>query len=131
EVNSLRRECFKAGVKYTVAKNTLIARAMEGMSFSDSLKTHLAGPTAIAMGYDDAVAPAKILKKFSDKTNKLPVKAFMFENQVFDGKQFARIAALPPKPEVVASILGSLQSPIASIVYFLDALEKKLQPSAA
>lgn len=130
EINDLRREFFKAGVKYAVAKNTLIARALEGTSYYDSLKPVLRGPTAVAFGYEDAITPAKILKKFSDKTNKLSVKLCVLENQVFEGKRFDAIAAMPSKNEMIASILGSLNAPIANIVYALDAIEKKLQPAS-
>jgi len=125
EVNSLRRECFKAGVKYTVAKNSLIARAMEGASYYEGIKTKLVGATAIALGYDDPVAPARIIKKFFEKANKLSVKGFVFENQVFEAKQFNQIATLPAKPEAIAGILGSLNSPMTNLVYMLDAIEKK------
>jgi len=131
EVNALRRECFKAGVKYTVAKNTLISRAMEGASYYEAVKPKLTGPTAIALGYSDPIAPAKILKKFSDKTNKLSVKSFVFEGQVFDGKRFEQIASLQSKPELVAGVLGSLQSPIVNLVYILDALEKKTSTTSS
>jgi len=124
EVNSLRRECFKAGVKYTVAKNSLIARAMEGASYYEGIKTKLVGATAIALGYDDPVAPARIIKKFFEKANKLSVKGFVFENQVFEAKQFNQIATLPAKPEAIAEILGSLNSPMTNLVYMLDAIEK-------
>ena len=130
EINDLRREFFKAGVKYAVAKNTLIARALEGTSYYDSLKPVLRGPTAVAFWYEDSITPAKILKKFSDKTNKLSVKLCVLENQVFEGKRFDAIAAMPSKNEMIASILGSLNAPIANIVYALDAIEKKLQPAS-
>ena len=103
---------------------------MEGTSYYDSLKPVLRGPTAVAFGYEDAITPAKILKKFSDKTNKLSVKLCVLENQVFEGKRFDAIAAMPSKNEMIASILGSLNAPIANIVYALDAIEKKLQPAS-
>jgi len=130
EINTLRRDFFREGVSYVVVKNTLVARALETTSYSDALKPKLVGPTALALGIKDPIAPARILKKFIEKTNKLSVKACIFENQVFDGKQFEKIAALPSRPELIATILGSLNSPIANIVYVLDALEKKLQPAS-
>ncbi len=131
EVNSLRRECHKAGVKYTVAKNTLIARAMQGMSYYDAVKPKLTGPTAIAFGFEDPISPAKILKKFKEKSNKLSVKTCVFEQQVFEGKQFDIIASMPSRLESIAGILGSIQSPMTNLVYVLDAIEKKLQTTAA
>jgi len=130
EVNTLRRECHKSGVTYVVAKNTLFARALEGTTHYESLKQKLVGPTAVAFGFEDPAIPAKIIKKFTDKTNKISVKVCVFENQVFEGKQFDKIATLPSRPEVIAGVLGSLNSPIAGLVYVLDALEKKMQATA-
>jgi hypothetical protein len=67
----LRREFRKVGVEYTVAKNTLVKKALEQISGYDGVFDKLVGPTGIAFSYDDVAAPARIIKKFSDKTGKL------------------------------------------------------------
>ena len=58
EANAMRKKLRDANVDYTVYKNTLFNRAIEGTSF-ESLSPILNGPSAFAFGYDDAVAPAK------------------------------------------------------------------------
>ena len=50
----------KAGVDYKVLKNRLVLRAFNGCGF-DGFEKVLEGPTAVAFGYEDAVAPAKIV----------------------------------------------------------------------
>lgn len=136
EVNSLRNEFYKVGIDYNVVKNTLVKKALASISGYDKVYEKLVGPTAIAFGYDDPVLPAKIIKKFSDKTKKLTVKACVLEKQVYDGSELAAIASMPSRPEMISAILGSIQAPVAGIagavnavardlVYVIDAIEKK------
>ena len=98
----------------------------------------LVGPTGIAFSYDDAVAPARIIKKFKEKSGKLALKAAVLEKQVFDGSQLDQLSKLPTRKDLMAGVVGSLQAPIAGIVgaiaavmrdlvYVIDAIEKKKQ----
>ncbi len=142
ESNELRREFQKAGVKYQVVKNTLIKKAMKTFSSDESAYKYLVGPTGIAFGSEDPVAPAKVLKKFFDKSQKPATKAFIVDKQVFDGKRLNEFALMPSKPEMIGAILGSISSPISGIagsisavmrdlVAVLDAVEKKLPAQAS
>jgi large subunit ribosomal protein L10 len=136
EVNSLRNEFYKEGIDYHVVKNTLVRKALESVTGYDKVYDKLVGPTAIAFGYDDPVLPAKIIKKFSEKTKKLSVKACVLEKRVYDGSELSKIASMPSRPEMIAAILGSIQAPASGIVgalnavardliYVIDAIEKK------
>ena len=62
----LRKELREAGVEYTVVKNTLLGRAIDGTSLAD-MGSALEGTTAIATSKDDYVAAARILGKYADK----------------------------------------------------------------
>ena len=126
EVTDLRREFRKSGVEYRVVKNTLARKAMERLTGYDSLFDKLAGPTGIAFAGDDIGAPAKIIKKFFDKSGKLKLKAAVVEKQVYDGSKLAALVAMPSRKDVIASILGSLQSPVSGIVNVLNAVARDL-----
>jgi large subunit ribosomal protein L10 len=136
EVNGLRNEFYKEGIDYNVVKNTLVKKALESIPGYEKVYDKLVGPTAIAFGYSDPVLPAKIIKKFSDKTKKLTVKACVLEKQIYDGSELQNIANMPSRPEMISSILGSIQAPVSGIVwslnavirdlvYVIDAIEKK------
>lgn len=138
QVNELRREFRKSGIEYKVVKNTLARKALESVTGYDTVLDKLVGPTAIAFSYDDPVAPAKIIKKFREKHEKLDVKVCVLEKQVYDGSKLAELAKLPSRAEMVAGILGSIQAPISGIVgaisavmrdlvSVVDAIEKKKQ----
>ncbi len=57
-INALRRKLREADIDYQVAKNTLLIRASEGTDVA-LIKDYFVGPSAIAISYDDPVAPAK------------------------------------------------------------------------
>ncbi len=130
EVNELRKEFYKSEIKYKVVKNTLTARALkETDKYSehfDKLFETLNGPTGIVFASKDPVAPAKIIKKFSEKTEKPKLKLAIVENEVYGSKQLNQLASLPTKEEVIAGILGSLNSPASGIVGSINAVMRDL-----
>ena len=75
---------------------------------------------------EDPVAPAKIIKKFFDKTQKMSLKACYIEGQYYEGGQLSTLASLPTKSEVVASILSSINAPISGIVGTINAVMRDL-----
>jgi large subunit ribosomal protein L10 len=136
EETELRREFRKSKIEYNVVKNTLARKALEQLTGYDHVFDKLVGPTGIAYSYDDPSAPAKIIKKFSEKTGKLKLKIAVVEKQVYDSAKLDQLASMPTRKELIASILGSLNAPASGIVgavnavardlvYVLDAIEKK------
>jgi len=126
EINDLRREFRKSRVDYTVVKNTLARKALESVGGYDTVLSRLKHPTAIAFAYDDPVAPAKIMKKFREKNEKLVVKVCIIEKQVFEGKQLDEIAKLPTRKEIIAGVLGSIQAPMAGIAGAINAVMRDI-----
>lgn len=138
QATDLRNKFRSAGVSYKVAKNTLIQRALEAKGLlNDQIIANLQGQTALAFGSEDPAAPARILNEFIGKNeNKPAFKLAWLDGSMFDSKQLKMLANLPTKKDIMASIVGSLQSPISGIVgalgavtrdlvYVLDAIEKK------
>jgi large subunit ribosomal protein L10 len=136
EETELRREFRKSNVEYNVVKNTLARKALEQLTGYDRVFDKLVGPTGIAFSYDDPSAPAKIIKKYSDKLGKFKFKAAVVEKQMYDAAKLNELATMPSRKEIVSAILGSVQAPASGIVgvinavardlvYVLDAIEKK------
>jgi large subunit ribosomal protein L10 len=126
EATELRREFRKAGVEYRVVKNTLAKKALEQVTGYDRVFEKLVGPTGIAFSYGDAVAPAKIIKKFSEKSGKLKLKAAILEKQIFDGSRLDELSKLPTRAELMAGVLGSIQAPMTGIVGAIGAVMRDL-----
>ena len=126
KITDLRRELRKAGIEYLVVKNTLAKKALENVSGYDAIAPVLKGATAVAFAYTDAAAPAKILQKFKEKNEKLKSKLCVIEGQIYDGAKLPELAKIPSRPELIASILGSLDAPISGIVGTLNAVMRDL-----
>ena len=124
EVTDLRNQLRKAGVEYAVLKNTMINLAIKDMNLEE-MKAHLEGPTAVAFGYEDAVAPAKILSEFAKKNKKLTIKCGMVEGSYIDEEGVQALANTPSREVLIAKIMGSLMSSVSKFVYVLEAIRKK------
>lgn len=119
EITKLRGELRKDGSTYAVVKNTLFKIAA-GEEISTQLEAFLAGPTGIVFAGNDPVAPAKAIKQFADDSKKLGIKAAYVDGKFVDKKQVEALAALPPKAELVAKLVGSLASPLRGLVTVLS-----------
>ena len=130
QVNDLRKEFYKYEIKYKVVKKRLTDRALKESdkysSHFDRLNETLNGPTGIIFTSKDPVAPAKIIKKFAEKTEKPKLKLAIVENEIYESKQLNQLASLASKEELIASILGSLDSPASGIVGSLNAVMRDL-----
>lgn len=132
ETNELRDEFHNAKVEYRVLKNTLLRKAIMEKSTSkfsgqaDLISGQLQGPTGVVFAYDDPIIAAKIIKKFSDKLERPRLKIAVVENVAYEGKQLAVLASLPGRNEIMASIIGSIQSPIMGIVGCVNAIIRDL-----
>jgi large subunit ribosomal protein L10 len=117
ESNELRRKFKKAGVSFTVAKNTFIRLAMERLGGYDGVLEDLNGPTAIALT-DDPAAPAKIIKEFASSVEiqKPQLKSAVVEGSVFGADQLDVLAALKSKDELISDIIGLLLAPASNVV---------------
>ena len=120
EDTELRAALRKAGIEYTVMKNTLTGRACDIAGYGD-MKEYLSGMTAIAVSQDDPIAPAKIIKEFADKIKCFEIKAGFVDGGVLDAAGVEALAATPSKEVLIAKLMGSLMSPLYGLAYVLQA----------
>lgn len=121
EVNQLRSQMREANVEYKIYKNTMMNLAVKGTQFEEISKV-LEGPSAFAFGYDDAIAPARVLNKFMKETKKMQFKAGIIEGNFYDEDNIKEVATLPSREELIAKLLGSIKSPISNFAYMLKAI---------
>ncbi len=125
EVTQLRSDFRKNDVDYKVYKNTLIELAAKELGLDD-LVPHLEGPTAIAFGVKDPVAPAKILTESIKKLKKMELKAGVVDGKVIDVDGIKVLAELPSREELIAKMLGSMNAPISGLVNVLGGTVRSL-----
>ena len=114
----LRAMMRKSGVEYKVLKNRLVKIALNELGYTQYDEA-LNGPTAIAFGMEDVVAPAKILVDNAQQFPKLEIKCGMVEKSFIDQNGVKALAALPSKEILVAKLLGTMQAPIAGFARVL------------
>ena len=124
QVTALRKELREAGIKYSVIKNKLIMKAFDEAGFS-ALDEHLNGMTAIVTSESDPVAPAKILCKYAEKIETFRVKGGYCDGEILDEAGLEKLAKTPSKEELLAKMLGSLQSPLYGLAIALQAVVDK------
>ena len=117
EMTDLRRRMRAAGVDITVVKNTLTYLASEAAG-RPQVKEIVQGPTVMAFGYDDPQDVARALSDYIRTTRStLAIRgAVLGDGKVLPPGDVTRLAGLPSKPQMVATLLGQLQSPLQRLM---------------
>jgi large subunit ribosomal protein L10 len=131
QVTELRAEMRKQGVEYLVLKNAIVERAAAADGVDEQFLSYLKGPSAFAFSYEDAVAPAKILKESVKKYKKCEIKGGLINGVVSDAAAMNTLADLPSREVLIARLLGSMMSPISGLAIALDQVAKKNGGAAA
>jgi large subunit ribosomal protein L10 len=125
----LRRELRESGVEYRVIKNSIISHALKKCD-SAELEKYLEGPTAIAFSDTDPIAPSKIIVKYAKNFGKMDIKGGMVEGNFLDEKGVREFASIPSREELIAKLMGSLQSPLYGLAIALNAIAEKQEQTA-
>ncbi|ATA74432.1 MULTISPECIES: 50S ribosomal protein L10 [Capnocytophaga] len=127
ETTNLRKACFKANIKLAVVKNTLLAKAMEASEKEfGELPSVLKGNSTL-MFSEVGNAPAKLIKEFRKKSDKLVLKGAFIEEAIFVGAdQLETLVAIKSREELIGDIIGLLQSPAKNVVSALKSGGGKL-----
>jgi len=121
ELKKLRRELRSAGGEFRVVKNTIARKAAEGTAIATAASV-FEGPVALAIGYADPVLPAKVMKTFTAKNEKLRIRAGVVEGRICDPAQVAAIASLPSREVLLGQLVNRLNAPVARLAQVLQAL---------
>ena len=108
-------------IEYCVAKNTLVRLAAQGTA-TEAMGEYLAGPTALALSFDEPAALAKVLVDYAKENEKFEIKGGLVEGEVVELATVRRLAELPTRDELRAQFLGTLQSPMRQLAGTLQAL---------
>ena len=123
QVTELRAKARESGVYLRVLKNTLVRRAVEGTPF-EGLADQLVGPLIYGIS-TDPVAPAKVLVEFAKTNDKLVVKGGAMPSYVMDVEGVKALASMPSREELLATLLGTMQAPVAKFVHTLNEVPSK------
>ncbi len=121
QMTELRRAMRANGIDFTIVKNTLMYLAAE-QAGKPQVKEIVQGPTAVAFGYDDPAAAAKTLADYARaNANSFSIRgAVMGDGDPMGADGVNRLATLPPKPQLIATLLAQMQAPMSRLVGALN-----------
>jgi len=130
EITELRRGLQATQADLTVTKNTLCKVATKGTNF-EVISELMQGPTAIAFGFGDEVAAAKVLSKFIKENKKGEIVGAVLDGKVLNADEAKKLASMPGREELYAKMLGSINSPASGLVYSINGVMAALTRAVA
>jgi large subunit ribosomal protein L10 len=125
DLQDLRRKLRPRGVDYQVVKNTLYARAAD-QAGRPGMRDLLSGPTAVAVATngEQRLDEAELARTLVDETRSfktLRIVGAIAGSRVFGPEDVQALAKLPTRPQLQATIVGSLQAPLGALTGTLSA----------
>ncbi len=123
EVEALRQNLRDEGMTYRVTKNTLLKLALKSNSkLSDIDPEMFKGPMALAFGFDDEVAPARVVFQFAKEHEALEiVGAITADGQLLSAAEVKALATLPSREQLLGHLVGTIAAPLSSFVGLMGA----------
>lgn len=126
DMEQLRRRLRAANVELKVIKNRLLQLAAGAVNKPDLVRI-VEGPTALAFIYGDIMEAAKAINEYAQTApGQFAVRGAFLDGQVLTADDLKDLVQLPPKPVLLAEILGRLQSPLATFSGLLEASLQEL-----
>jgi large subunit ribosomal protein L10 len=123
-INIFRNKLKDADSELRVSKNTFLRLAVKDTDFAELAK-HFVGPTSLIFGYDEPMAPAKVVKDSIKASEKPGFKAYFYEGALRDYDTFKMIADLPPKEQVLALLISTVEAPITNFISLLESATRE------
>ena len=125
DASKMRAELARAGVRYYVAKKTLLRLALKERGYGEEVP-ELPGEVAIAWTTDEVTAPARGVYEYGNKLKgAVALLGGVFEGVFADAKAMVGIAAIPPLPVLRGMFVNVINSPIQGLVIALDQISKR------
>jgi len=120
EIVNLRHKLRDSKLELKVVKNTLVRRAAKEAG-KEFIVAHFDGPLAVVLGYDDVSAPARVLTQYISSSGvNMTLSGGFLADRWLNVAEINTLATLPSQMELVAKVLGGLQSPITGLVQALS-----------
>jgi large subunit ribosomal protein L10 len=122
EMDDLRRKMRAAKVEFQVAKNTLLRIATERNEWKDLDTSIFNGQTAVAFGYEDEIATAKVVTDYTTSSRVAVLKSAILGGRKLTAEQVEGLAKIRGgKDQVKAEVVGTLQSPLSTMYSLMTA----------
>jgi large subunit ribosomal protein L10 len=125
KMNALRRKLREENIEYRVVKNTLLVRAAQDTDAAP-LAPHFTGPSAVAMSFEDPVAPARVLTDFAKENEKLEIKIGLLRGKILEVADIKALSLLPSRDVLLGQLLSAMNGVPGGFVRTLAAVPQGL-----
>ena len=124
DVTALRNDLRNVNAEYKVIKNNITKRALD-LNNESGLDDLLEGPTAVVIGKEDYLEPAKAIYNFTKTHDFYKIKGGIIEGKVMTAEEIITLAKLPSRQELLAKLAGALLGNITKLAVCLDQVREQ------
>ena len=126
QTREVRRQLQAVGAEMRIAKNTLARLAVKGTD-GEAVLPILEGPTAVVFAYGDEVQSARALMDVIRLQRLgMQIKGALLGTRLLSGEEVTRLAELPSKEVLQATLVGTIGGPLAALVGTLNGALQQL-----
>ncbi|MFA6918556.1 MAG: 50S ribosomal protein L10 [Patescibacteria group bacterium] len=130
EIDVLRNKCRDEGAEYMATKKTLLKNVLKKRGISEIDSQELSGEIATVFGYEDEIAPARIVAGLAKENNKLKFIGGIFEGNYIDAVKVTELSKIPSRKELLSKLVGCLSNPLSGIVRVINAIKESKEGQA-
>lgn len=121
DADRLRKRLAAMHARMLMVKRTLGLQGLTAMKIDGGVNRLVEGSIAFVFPGEDLIPAAKLLADFAkQEQEKLNVRGGLVDGQLLDPHQFNELANLPTRPQLMAQLIGVLESPLADVVFTLE-----------
>jgi len=127
-MTGLRKQLKNQNIDYLIIKKTLLKIGAKEANIPEIDESVLKGPIAVAISYDDEIAPIKILYGISRDKNfekKLELYGCFMEGKILNKEETVMLASIPSKNELLAKLVYLFKAPISNFHFILHETIRK------
>ena len=130
DVTNLRSTLRKSNSEYKIVKNNISRRALEKCGIEE-LNEAVEGPTAVIIGKDDYLEPAKAIYEYTKEHDFYKIKGGVVEGKVMTAEEIVTLAKLPSRETLIGMLAGGLLGTISRLAVAIDQVRIQKETSAA
>jgi len=120
KMTELRRKLKEQNAEIKVVKKTLLDLVFKKQGWEKIEPKKMSGQLALVIGYEDEVAPSKVVYNFSKTSEHLKILGGILNNVFIDSETIVSLAKLPGRQELLARAVGSISAPLSGLVNVLQ-----------
>lgn len=125
-MQELRQKLRDEGSEMVVAKKRLVGLMLDKAGMDKDTVKDMEGGVAVVFGYQDEVAPAKVVAEFAKDNEAVAFHGGILEGEMINVEKVTELSKLPSKQELLAKLVGSLKSPVSGLVNVLNGPQRGL-----